>query len=574
MLTHVFHFCITLFVHKVFPAFCFQNSLLLLSSSSSWSSSFIILTAVLKSSTFFFFNSRAQSICNQLKTAGWAAIWLTGGQEQHDRLEAVASLREFRCRVLLSTDLTARGIDAENVNLVINLDIPHSSATYLHRIGRAGRYGSHGIAISLVADGTELGQFRNMLGKIGELVCVAKLSGDVTSMDLWHCDVSSFEEVWGTAPDAEDCKGDDLGSADKHTGSGGVRKKIVNHMNSLYNDKKVENAEKLHGKLNESWQKSVTGLVKEMGEMTLLVDDRKCENKTAEKLALCDLAAKLTQETNVNIKLDTYEDLSNQLENFTDVSDTCDACYLKKEAATVSSKIEVSKVLCDMIQEDISVTTRKLKEETINWSTDRLLKHLADGLPWPVTEAECSRTSQNHRLSYPYFAVSKGPEATKLTVLSKTILGHSKNDGHSNFSGHHHANVYGRSDDPSSLEQNGTRSEDSSPCSEDSDSETSIPESSSFKFCRKSKQNSLWNDTNVENSVDCCSYPGIHSCSDNSAYCKWRNNCHEQYSDFDLCEFGCDVEDNGYYSTWNMHVQQIRQYIQCTEYWKYMFSKY
>jgi len=547
-------------VRKVFLAFCFQNSLL-----------FVILNSSIKE-FYIFFNSRAQSICNQLKTVGWAAIWLTGGQEQHDRLEAVASLREFRCRVLLSTDLTARGIDAENVNLVINLDIPHSSATYLHRIGRAGRYGTHGIAISLVAGGTELGQFRKMLGKIGESVSVAKLPSDVTSMDLWHCDISSFEEVWGTAADAEDCKGDDLASADKNTGSDGVKKKIGNHINGMCNDKKVENEEKLHGKLNESWQKSVTGLVKEMGEMSLLADDRKCENKTAEKLALYELATKLTQVTDVNIKLDTYEDLSNQLENFTDGSDTCDAHCLKKEAATVSSEIEVSKVVCDVIQEDVSVTARKLKEETSNWSTDRLLKHLADGLPWPVTEAECSRTSQNQRLSYPYLAVSKDPEATKPTVLSRTILGHSKKDGHSNFSGHHHANIYGRSDDPSYLEQNGTRSEDSSSCSEDSDSETSIPESSSSKFCR-SKQNPLWNDINVQNSVDCCSYPGIHSCSDSSACCKWRNNCHEQNGDFDLYEFGCDVEESGYYSMWNMRVQQIRQYIQCTEYWKYMFSK-
>lgn len=547
-------------MRKVFLAFCFQNSLL-----------FVILNSSIKE-FYIFFNSRAQSICNQLKTVGWAAIWLTGGQEQHDRLEAVASLREFRCRVLLSTDLTARGIDAENVNLVINLDIPHSSATYLHRIGRAGRYGTHGIAISLVAGGTELGQFRKMLGKIGESVSVAKLPSDVTSMDLWHCDISSFEEVWGTAADAEDCKGDDLASADKNTGSDGVKKKIGNHINGMCNDKKVENEEKLHGKLNESWQKSVTGLVKEMGEMSLLADDRKCENKTAEKLALYELATKLTQVTDVNIKLDTYEDLSNQLENFTDGSDTCDAHCLKKEAATVSSEIEVSKVVCDVIQEDVSVTARKLKEETSNWSTDRLLKHLADGLPWPVTEAECSRTSQNQRLSYPYLAVSKDPEATKPTVLSRTILGHSKKDGHSNFSGHHHANIYGRSDDPSYLEQNGTRSEDSSSCSEDSDSETSIPESSSSKFCR-SKQNPLWNDINVQNSVDCCSYPGIHSCSDSSACCKWRNNCHEQNGDFDLYEFGCDVEESGYYSMWNMRVQQIRQYIQCTEYWKYMFSK-
>lgn len=531
-----------------------------------------------------FFNSRAQSICNQLKTVGWAAIWLTGGQEQHHRLEAVASLREFRCRVLLSTDLTARGIDAENVNLVINLDIPHSSATYLHRIGRAGRYGSHGIAISLVADGTELGHFRKMLGTIGESMSVAKLPSNVTSIDLWHCDVSSFEEMWGIAPgrDAKDCKGDTLDSGDKNFGSGGVKKKVGKHMNGLCNDKKLENEGKLHGKLNGIWhlhdeqvrKTSATDLAKEMGKISLLGDEAKCENKTAEKLALCDLATKLTQGTDVIVKLNTYEDLSSQLGNFSEDTNTHDANCSRKEAATLSSETDLSKVVCDMIQEDISVTSKKLKEETSNWSTDDLLRHLADGRPWPVTEADSSRAPQNQRLCYPHVGGSKDLEARKETVLSRKILGHSKNDSNSNFSCNDHASMYDdSSDSTSSVEQNGPRSEASSSCSEESDYETSIPESASPEFCRRRGKCSLRNYTNVQNSVDCCTYPRICSCSDCSDYYKWRNNCQEQYSDFDLCEFGCDVEVNGYYSMWKMHVQQIRQYIQCTEYWKYMFSK-
>ena len=45
-------------------------------------------------------------------------------------------------RILCSTDLTARGIDAENVNLVVNLEVPWEHNTYLHRIGRGGRFGS------------------------------------------------------------------------------------------------------------------------------------------------------------------------------------------------------------------------------------------------------------------------------------------------------------------------------------------------------------------------------------------------------------------------------------------------
>ena len=51
----------------------------------------------------------------------------------------IAALRDIYCRVLISTDLTSRGIDAQNVDMVINMDVPHDWETYLHRIGRAGR---------------------------------------------------------------------------------------------------------------------------------------------------------------------------------------------------------------------------------------------------------------------------------------------------------------------------------------------------------------------------------------------------------------------------------------------------
>lgn len=52
--------------------------------------------------------------------------------------------QEQKVRVLVTTDLTARGIDIENVNLIINLDLPLGHEVYLHRMGRAGRFGSHG----------------------------------------------------------------------------------------------------------------------------------------------------------------------------------------------------------------------------------------------------------------------------------------------------------------------------------------------------------------------------------------------------------------------------------------------
>ncbi|XP_069186566.1 probable ATP-dependent RNA helicase DDX20 isoform X1 [Procambarus clarkii] len=98
---------------------------------------------------------RAESICNALKASGWPVSYLTGGQTQSDRLQALEALCSYKCRVLVSTDLSARGLDSEHVNLVVNLDMPRDHATYLHRIGRAGRFGSRGGAITLVTEGEE-----------------------------------------------------------------------------------------------------------------------------------------------------------------------------------------------------------------------------------------------------------------------------------------------------------------------------------------------------------------------------------------------------------------------------------
>ena len=62
---------------------------------------------------------------------------------------------EFRAgtlRILLSSDLLARGIDIQQLSLVINFDLPREKETYIHRIGRSGRYGRKGAAINLIND--------------------------------------------------------------------------------------------------------------------------------------------------------------------------------------------------------------------------------------------------------------------------------------------------------------------------------------------------------------------------------------------------------------------------------------
>ncbi|XP_076817037.1 uncharacterized protein LOC143462679 [Clavelina lepadiformis] len=101
------------------------------------------------------YHSRAETICNALNHAGWPSTFISSTLDQSQRIEAIGKLKQFKCRVLISTDLTSRGIDAQNVDMVINMDIPNDWETYMHRIGRAGRFGSRGIAVSVVGPGAE-----------------------------------------------------------------------------------------------------------------------------------------------------------------------------------------------------------------------------------------------------------------------------------------------------------------------------------------------------------------------------------------------------------------------------------
>nr|XP_027796111.1 probable ATP-dependent RNA helicase DDX20 [Marmota flaviventris] len=107
-------------------------------------------------------HSRAQHLADILSSKGFPAECISGNMNQNQRLDAMAKLKQFHCRVLISTDLTSRGIDAEKVNLVVNLDVPLDWETYMHRIGRAGRFGTLGLTVTYCCRGEE----ENMMMKI------------------------------------------------------------------------------------------------------------------------------------------------------------------------------------------------------------------------------------------------------------------------------------------------------------------------------------------------------------------------------------------------------------------------
>jgi superfamily II DNA/RNA helicase len=78
------------------------------------------------------------------------ACQIHSNMEKAERLQSYEDFKSGKTRVLISSNVTARGIDIQQVSTVINFDIPKSTETYLHRIGRSGRWGRKGTAINFV----------------------------------------------------------------------------------------------------------------------------------------------------------------------------------------------------------------------------------------------------------------------------------------------------------------------------------------------------------------------------------------------------------------------------------------
>merc|ERR1712147_619305 len=69
---------------------------------------------------------------------------------QEDRIKIYEGFKQFKHRILVATEIFGRGIDIEKINIVFNFDMPAESDSYLHRVGRAGRFGTKGLAITFV----------------------------------------------------------------------------------------------------------------------------------------------------------------------------------------------------------------------------------------------------------------------------------------------------------------------------------------------------------------------------------------------------------------------------------------
>lgn len=128
---------------------------------------------------------RVDSTVRKLRRAGFKAEPIHSDRSQNQRKRALDSFAEGKCDILVATDVLARGIDVSDVNYVVNLDMPTQAEDYVHRVGRTGRAGEEGFAVSFVTPETE-----------GELRDVQKLIGrEIPTLEVKGFDPAASEEA-------------------------------------------------------------------------------------------------------------------------------------------------------------------------------------------------------------------------------------------------------------------------------------------------------------------------------------------------------------------------------------------
>lgn len=114
--------------------------------------------------------AEAQNVADNLADSGIDALALHGDLEQYERTDVLVQFMNKSCSVLVATDVAARGIDIKELELVVNYDIPQNQETYTHRIGRTGRAGKEGIAVTLYTsrESRVMDNYRNEIRRFEE----------------------------------------------------------------------------------------------------------------------------------------------------------------------------------------------------------------------------------------------------------------------------------------------------------------------------------------------------------------------------------------------------------------------
>ncbi|KEZ90630.1 DEAD/DEAH box helicase [Lacrimispora celerecrescens] len=165
---------------------------------------------------------RVDMVCERLNDLGYPCNKMHGGMEQKDRLSAMNRFKRGKYRYLVATDVAARGIDIENISLVINYDIPLDEENYVHRTGRTGRAGRKGKATTFVVptQNRYLHDIEELIGfKIQEITKPAKEEVAIQK--------PSFDEKMNTTPKIKKMKSDQLNKdIMKLRFNGGKKKKL------------------------------------------------------------------------------------------------------------------------------------------------------------------------------------------------------------------------------------------------------------------------------------------------------------------------------------------------------------
>ena len=109
----------------------------------------------------------ANRLAERLDRSGFKVAVIHGNKSQSARIQALAAFKEDRVRVLVATDIAARGLDIQQLPHVVNYELPHVPEDYVHRIGRTGRAGADGSAVSLVCreEAPQLRDIERLLGR-------------------------------------------------------------------------------------------------------------------------------------------------------------------------------------------------------------------------------------------------------------------------------------------------------------------------------------------------------------------------------------------------------------------------
>jgi ATP-dependent RNA helicase RhlE len=125
---------------------------------------------------------RAERVKNAMERVGIKCMTLHGDKDQSDRFNVLNAFRNGEVKLLIATDVTARGIDIPDVEFVVNYDMPDKDENYVHRVGRTGRGTKRGIAISFCSEEEKpvLAQIEEYLGYPVKILEIEKESYDET----------------------------------------------------------------------------------------------------------------------------------------------------------------------------------------------------------------------------------------------------------------------------------------------------------------------------------------------------------------------------------------------------------